>query len=384
MDAANRSFTFVALGVLMTACLLAAVRLSTTAPARAPPVEPVPAAGVVGVGQPLALFVLGDSLSDVGNAAALSDYLLGRPFYPEHAVGLCNPVDVYLYGRGCGDLFYRQSRVSDGPLAVEHLAAYLGLPLDASFHTVPERPGDGTDYAVASAKAAGAGPEDLTHQVDRLLVDAAPLLPSDALFVVMIGGNDGIDALQAASEAVSPEAASEASEAIVAAAVDAIAENVARLMIFGARRIIVANLPDLAALPAVRASAAALGGSALETAAALVQSFNQRLDERLAAVAAAHPDAAVIRFDLYSVVQAAVRSGERNGTEACFDSLAYRANWTAERIFHEGCAPPTEGAAPRFAGFFFWDGLHPTGAAHALIGEALIGTYVASAASIQR
>src|SRR5690606_41559525 len=129
----------VALGVLMTACLLAAVRLSTTAPARAPPVEPVPAAGVVGGGQPLALFVLGDSLSDVGNAAALSDYLLGRPFYPEHAVGLCNPVDVYLYGRGCGDLFYRQSRVSDGPLAVEHLAAYLGLPLDASFHTVPER-----------------------------------------------------------------------------------------------------------------------------------------------------------------------------------------------------------------------------------------------------
>jgi hypothetical protein len=44
------------------------------------------------------LFVIGDSLSDVGNAAGLSDYLLGQGVYPP-AVGLCNPADVLVAAR---------------------------------------------------------------------------------------------------------------------------------------------------------------------------------------------------------------------------------------------------------------------------------------------
>src|SRR5690606_28999477 len=156
--------------------------------------------------------------------------------------------------------------------------------------------------------------------------------------------------------------------------------------IFGARRIIVANVPDLAVLPAVRAGAASIGVSSLEASAVIVQTFNERLEARFAALAATYPDATIVRFDLYSAVhQAAAASvSGRNGTDACFDSLAYRAKWTAERTFHAGCAPPPEGGAPRFDRFFFWDGIHPTGAAHEAIGRALIGTYVASAAFIQR
>src|SRR5690606_22136386 len=103
--------------------------------------EPVaPARGESSSEPPTALFVLGDSLSDVGNAAALADWLLDEPFVPRHTVGLCNPADVYVYQRGCDELFFERSRVSDGPVAVEHLAAHLDVPLGASYHTVPERP----------------------------------------------------------------------------------------------------------------------------------------------------------------------------------------------------------------------------------------------------
>ncbi len=145
-----------------------------------------------------ALFVLGDSLSDVGNAAGAVDYVLGKTIAPP-TVGLCNPFDVLVLARGCEDVIYRKSRVSDGPVAVEYLATGLGLPaLGPSLHVVPSRPSSGGDYAVASAKARGGGVEDLGRQADVLLLDRAPLAAA-ALFVVIIGGNDALDAFRAAN-----------------------------------------------------------------------------------------------------------------------------------------------------------------------------------------
>jgi hypothetical protein len=74
---------------------------------------------------PSALFMLGDSLSDVGNAAAATDYALSLAIDPP-TVGLCNPTDVLVTMRRCDDLFFEKSRVSDGPVAVEQLAAGHG------------------------------------------------------------------------------------------------------------------------------------------------------------------------------------------------------------------------------------------------------------------
>jgi len=345
--------------------------------------EPVaPARGESSSEPPTALFVLGDSLSDVGNAAALADWLLDEPFVPRHTVGLCNPADVYVYQRGCDELFFERSRVSDGPVAVEHLAAHLDVPLGASYHTVPERPEAGTDYAVATGKAAGEEPADLARQVDMLVLDHGPLLPETALYVVMIGGNDAIDALQAAAGAADPEAAAAASAAVIAAAVDAVDTNLRRLIAFGARRLIVGNVPDLAALPVVRERAAAMADveTALATAAAVSSAFNSALDARLAAIAAESPETTLIRFDLYSAVRGAAAAAAATGdnvVDACFDAEAYHAAPTAERTFHPDCSPD-RGGEIGFERFFFWDGLHPTGAAHAALGQALIGTYVAS------
>jgi phospholipase/lecithinase/hemolysin len=326
---------------------------------------------------PSSLFVLGDSLSDVGNAAAAADYVLNVPIDPP-TVGLCNPIEVLALKRRCDDLFYRQSRVSDGPVAVERLAEHFGLEtLRPSLHLLPNQPRDGTVYAIAGATSRGAADADLARQVDWLLIDHAPL-PADALYVIMIGGNDAIDALKA--DAASPGAAVKPSAAIVSAAVEAIGTQVERLLAFGARRLIVANVPDLAAVPAVRAAARASGDApaALAAASAISATFNRELDAKLDDIEAGArwlaPTPVIARFDLHaalSAAQLAVAANGGNAADACFALDVYRESSTAQRVFHPECEPATADGAPRFAQFAFFDGIHPTGVAHAAIGDGL-------------
>ena len=328
---------------------------------------------------PSALFVLGDSLSDVGNAAGAADYLLNLVIDPP-TVGLCNAADVLVAPRRCDDLFYKQSRVSDGAVAVERLAAQLGLAeLEPSLHVVPSRSRTATVYAVASAKARGPGEEDLGRQVDWLLLDHAPL-PADAVYVIMIGGNDAIDAMQA-----------DVANAAAASAAERRDRNV--------------RCRARSARTSSGCSTSARGGSSSRTcpisqrcrpSAPVAKSrgderrdargrerdlgsFDRQLDaalDRIEArgrwVAPTPPD--IERFDLRAAlagVQLALAARGGNAVDACFDSEAYRDSAAAERIFHPACAPPTLGAAPRFGEFVFWDGIHPTGVAHAAIGDAM-------------
>jgi phospholipase/lecithinase/hemolysin len=316
-------------------------------------------------------------LSDVGNAAASRDYVLSVAIDPP-TVGLCNPADVLVLMRRCDDVFHGKNRVSDGPVAVERLAELLGLPpLRPSLHLLPNRARDGTVYAVAGAKARRRGDEDLARQVDWLLLDRTPL-PSDAVYVVMIGGNDVIDALEAdiANRAAGPLP----SVAIIAATVDAIGTNVERLLDFGARRVVVANVPDLATLPAVRkeAQAGTNASRALATASAITDAFNislaarlDRIEERAASLT---PAPVITRFDMeaaWSAAQQALSANGANAVEACFDTELYRDSSTAQRRFHPDCAPVSIDSEPRFDRFVFFDGIHPTGVTHAALGDAL-------------
>jgi phospholipase/lecithinase/hemolysin len=350
---------------------------ATPPPASSTTPSPQPGAPTQGV--PVsALFVLGDSLSDVGNAAGAADYVLGKTIAPP-TIGLCNPFDVLVLSRGCEDVIYRKSRVSDGPVAVEYLATGLGLAtLAPSFHVVPSRPSIGSDYAVASAKARGGGVEDLGRQVDVVLLDKAPLATA-AVFVVIIGGNDAIDALQAASAGGSTAASSSA--AIVTAAVAKIGDSLERLLDFGARRLVVANIPDLAALPSVRETArsSATPAAVLAAATAVSDDFDRELSARLDVIEAKRAwdspqPPVIVRFDLRAALAAVLQAAQQRGAntaDACFDSDAYRDSAVAARTFHPECAP-NPGGAPRFANFVFWDDVHPTGATHSAVGAALL------------
>lgn len=384
-----------------TAKVAAAAMLSGVAGSEAPGV-----ANAQAIDGAQSLFVLGDSLSDTGNAAAVVDYLLGQPRYPDATIGLCHPVERLLFDRDCSNILYERTRVSDGPVAVEHLAAHLGAaPFDPSFHTVPDRPVVGVNYAVAGAKSRDATPRDLPHQVDRLMLDHGPLLPAGTAVVLMIGGNDAIDALQAAALPELEDPAEDIGEPIdsppdsppeiappdgsgpgepgpiITGAIDGIVAATTRLLDASASCVLVANVPNLELLPAVRDTAQANGideAAAIAAAEEVTTGFNTALHERLATLATAHPaGASLVPFDLHARFSEALHEAALAGSnvaDACFDSERYTASMAGARYFHPDCAP-APGEAPGFDRFFFWDGIHPTGVAHAALGAALIEAY---------
>ncbi len=247
------------------------------------------------------VFVFGDSLSDTGNLAAFADaqaFLLTGD--PTKRVALCFP-GVTFNPDGtvkvdpdfpCDDLFFMNSRVSNGPVAVEVLAERLGFDdFQPSLHPLPllglPRPFVGTNYAVAGAharvridpKTGNPEPEDLGAQIFAFLqLDHGGVAPSEALYVVMIGGNDVIDAVQALLDP------SEDPRAISAAAVDAIGDNINLLIGAGARKFLVANSPNIGSIPAIKIAAEEAGVPPVlvrGVATFVTIKFNRRLAERL-------------------------------------------------------------------------------------------------------
>ncbi len=334
------------------------------------------------------VIVFGDSLSDTGNLAGFIDLQFGLLDVPPpeiSPIGLCNPFDIFPTGNGCADLFFRQSRVSNGPVAVEILAKRLGFDeLRPSLFFVPLAvpPLVGTNYAVAGAEAGGSDIGDLNLQVLGFLGDYDSA-PSDALYVVMIGGNDVIDAVKAAVELLKGEnlEPEERPKAIIDVAVDAIGDNISLLIERGAQKILVANSVNIGSIPATRIRAAEEGlpqSLAIGVATYLTIEFNKKLAKRLDQIRAGQNDNSVKikEFNLFRFFEKVRFVGKifrMNIDEACFDSDTYRdfSMGIAERKFHPDCAPDEPGDKPKFDGFLFFDELHPTGRVHAAIGKAL-------------
>jgi len=289
------------------------------------------------------VFVFGNSLSDTGNLAAFIDVVgFGFPVpTPIPIIGLCNPEDILLVppGKGfCGDLFFLQSRVSNGPVAVEFLANNLPPPpsmpplaVEPSLHFLPRivgfgslRPPDfGTNYAVAGARARArieltdlpidlADPDpaatatklrklgDLNVQIVAFL-DDHPSAPSDALYVVMIGGNDVIDAAGALLDALLGLSSTETSKDLIADAVDEIGRSIDALIGAddgaGARKFLVVNSPNIGSLPL---DFPRVKSGLVRTVATFVTiKFNEQLAERLDQIQADQPLVEINQFDLF-------------------------------------------------------------------------------------
>jgi phospholipase/lecithinase/hemolysin len=209
----------------------------------------VPEREPVGAGRYAALVVLGDSLSDNGNAG----------------------------------------RFSDGPVWVERLAEALGLPLR------PASQG-GTNHAVGGARAAG-GPYDLRSQAAALLAARRSRLDPAALHVVWGGANDLLATWQAADRDV---AAREAARAIGA--------TVDRLAAAGAQHLLVPNLPDIGKAPAV----GLLGPAWAAEARRLSLVYDAALERELAGIEARH-GLRVRRLDVFALADRVAAEPEAFG-----------------------------------------------------------------------
>jgi phospholipase/lecithinase/hemolysin len=284
------------------------------------------APAAAGAGPITTLYVLGDSLSDQGNAFALTGGFPPPPY---------------------------AERASNGPVAVERLAANLGLAL------APSELG-GTNYAVVGATTGPvlipSAPPATTENVAAVLygqsalagtsllsqareiVEAGPLTGADsALFVVWGGANDLL---------LNP------SPSTAASAVSNLATVVTTLYGAGGRQFLVPNLPDLSRTPS------GLAASPLQQAAlqALTVGFNSGLAAALSGLSGL-PGIDITAFNTFAFFNALLSDpralGLSNTSTPCLTGNLL----TGGAI----CSDPSA--------YVFWDSVHPTTAAHRALGD---------------
>lgn len=262
------------------------------------------------------LVVFGDSLSDNGNANALM----------QSSFGVTLPAAPYFNGR-----------FSNGPVAVEVMAANLGLTL--------------VDYAYGGATTgltsritplnaiASTGIKGQVNSFTAGLSAAGKTADASALYVVWGGGNDFFS---------SPTA-----ETAVTAITNLTGE-VIQLYGAGARDFFIPLLPDLA----FTAESIKNGGAYQAGAHALSVGFNNGLTSALNTLEGKLAGANIRIFDTNSVLttyRANLAAAGGNVTDACWSGNYFGAGTV--------CSNPDQ--------YMLWDGVHPTAGVHAAVGQAM-------------
>jgi phospholipase/lecithinase/hemolysin len=205
------------------------------------------------------IIVFGDSLSDNGNIFSLTSkahkVFSSVPIIPK------NPP-------------YFQGRFSNGPVWVDDLAAGLNVPL--------------VDYAYGGAWAEPLHdsrlvvPFGLGLQVSYYLVmSVADFHKANHLYIIWAGGNDYVSGREDVDYATTNT-------------VSSIEAQIDWLVYYGARNIIVMNLPDLSLVPEV----ATKGPDAMENVTQLVKAHNLKLSQMLTDQQTRHPEAKIIYGDI--------------------------------------------------------------------------------------
>lgn len=278
---------------------------------------------------PSAIYAFGDSLSDRKNLFLLTGN--GGPG------GIPQPP-------------YADGRFSNGPVWVEYLAGQLGTPPIVASNEMRPSSQPGTDFATGGATTGTSQPFGLQAQVGLYATSGFfPPAPAGALFTVWAGANDVIGALSAAPSLASL-AAQQAAANVVTAAETLVTKG-------GATELLFVGLPDLGDTPRYRNTAK----ETLATDASIA--FNTAL-AALIAGSSTLGGVVVHTLDVFSLLRSVLADpasyGFANATDPCVTgSLAAPGT---------PCAPDLDGQNR----YVFWDDIHPTTAAHAIIAAAAL------------
>ena len=276
------------------------------------------------------ILVFGDSLSDTGNDAHLTQSQFG--------VRVPSP----LFG-------YTDGRFTDGTDTAPAATLYSGVWIEQLAATFPAKPAvtasldGGTNYAYGFAFT-GTGTSALTlaanisvnvDNVGQQVTDyltAHPTVPANTLVVVWGGANDVLNATS--TTAITTAAAAELTA-------------IQRLITAGATDILIANLPPLGDIPRFNTTANA------PTVTAGSQAFNASLAAGIAALPAANSGKTLNLkpFDVYSLFSSVIAAPSANAL----------INVTGKSQGDLTINPDR---------YFFWDDLHPTTTVHHLLAVA--------------
>lgn len=296
----------------------------------------LPAAASAGYSQ---IYVLGDSLSDVGNIEAA--------YAPIVAANGGVPLPI-LAAPGTPSA-YAPNRASNGPIWIDAFAGAFGFTSVASLN-------GGTNYAFGGARTDNqlynpVIPDflGLLQQRDALLA-TRPALDPDALYVVWGGANNLQDILTGRPRADGTPQSVGQTVADLGLIIDSLAAA-------GASHFLVPNAPNIGLVPRLRER----GQAAVAFGTLLTDALNDGLATLIDSRRQAGLD--ILDFDtagfLAEVVANPASYGLSNVTERCYtgDDL----NFTGSGSI---CADP--------ASYLFWDGIHPTATGHALLAQAML------------
>jgi len=237
-------------------------------------------------------------------------------------------------------------RFSTNPTQVwsEHLADYYGTNATSANQ-------GGTNWATGGARTGTtyAGPlgeiASLNTQITRYLTANGGHADANALYTVWGGAND-LFAITAGADPATT----------MAQAVGAQVTNVGMLANAGARYIMVATVPDLGATPSFRAQ----GPVAMATGTALASTYNDALFNGLAS-----QGLRVIPLDTFNLLREVIADPGAYGFTNV-TGTACQPQITASSLT---CNPGTYVSPDAPNTYLFADGVHPTGATHAMIAQ---------------
>ena len=259
----------------------------------------------------LKVYAFGDSLSDSGNAYAIT-------------AGVFPPSPPYA------------QRETNGPVAVEWLATQLGIAFAPSVF-------GGTNYAVAGASTGTSNSVSLASlsntgmqsQIAAFGSTAPVIDPQSSLFFVWGGTNDFLIAL---NNFQNPLVAA-------AQAITNLSTDIGLLASLGAKHFFVPNLPDFGTTPF---------GQAIDSAllSLISQGFNAALANALGNLETTL-NIDIQEFDVYGLLHSVLANpsafGFTNVTDPCFNGITV-------------CPNPDQ--------YLFWDSGHPSARAHQILGQA--------------
>lgn len=264
------------------------------------------------------LVVFGDSLSDTGNT--------------RNVVGVNSGPIANIAGYGSN------GRFSNGILWHETMAPLIGESVATASRVAGP---NNRNYAYGGARvdnATGASTGVLRQYADYT-ARVGGVADASALYVLWAGGNDARDLVGNASPLTG-----------IGSSIAGLQGMIAGLIGQGATSFLVPNLPDLGRIPEFRTSANAASATQVSML------WNDALLDMLTAFAG---QADIYFLDVFStfndVLENPASYGFTNTTGQC-RSLGFLA------ITENSCANPSQ--------WVFWDAIHPTTAAHAVIGRA--------------
>jgi phospholipase/lecithinase/hemolysin len=294
----------------------AAAAAAPVAPTIAPPGAPFSA-----------IYAFGDSLTDAGNDSLATGGLV--PISPPYA----------------------DRSFTNGPVWVKDLAQDLGLP------AVNPSLAGGTDFAYGGAEtgqtpAHTLNPTDLGSQVSQF-DSQVPTPQAGALYTIWIGSNDVLDITNNTSLTPAQQ------EADVGAAVNNETAAISALAARGAQNLLVLNVPDLGKTPYETAR----GPIVAQSATSLASLYNSDLAASVQQLQAS----GALKIDLvntFSVIDQVIANPGANGFTNVTDPV-----WTGNLTDPNSGTLNATGSAQNQ--FLFFDSLHPTAQAHALLASGI-------------